>query len=84
MFNTETVIHLIGDPCLKLVHKNKGCWCFEFDDHGSVGTKTVLVKRLRPTARYMVERGQDIRRRDTGAARAVTSDPQRNLGRSWA
>jgi len=46
MFNTETVIHLIGDPCLKLVHKNKGCWCFEFDDHGSVGTKTVLVKRL--------------------------------------
>ena len=46
MFNTETVVHLIGDPCLKLVHKCEGCWCFEFDDHGLVGTKTVLVKRL--------------------------------------
>ena len=26
----------------------------------------------------MGERGQDIRRRDAGAARTVTSDPQRN------
>ena len=46
MFNAETVVHLIGDPCLKLYHKGKGCWCFEFDDHGLVGTKMVLVKRL--------------------------------------
>ena len=46
MFNAETVDHLIGDPCLKLYHKGKGCWYFEFDDHGLVGTKMVLVKRL--------------------------------------
>jgi len=46
MFNAETVVHLIGDPCLKLYHKGKGCWCFEFDDHGLVDTKMVLVKRL--------------------------------------
>jgi hypothetical protein len=46
MFNTETVVHLIGDPCLKLYHKGKGRWCFEFDDHGLVGTKMVLVNRL--------------------------------------
>ena len=46
MFNAETVVHLIGDPCLKLYQKGKGCWCFEFDDHGLVGTKMVLVKRL--------------------------------------
>jgi hypothetical protein len=43
MFNAETVVHLIGD---KLYHKGKGCWYFEFDDHGLVGTKMVLVKRL--------------------------------------
>jgi hypothetical protein len=47
MFNTETVLHLIGDPCLKLRHKGKGCWCFEFNDHDEVvGTKMVLVDRL--------------------------------------
>ena len=46
MFNAETVVHLIGNPCLKLYHKGKGCWYFEFDDHGLVGTKMVLVKRL--------------------------------------
>ena len=46
MFNTDTVVHLIGDPCLKLYHKGKGCWCFEFDDHEQVGTKMMLVERL--------------------------------------
>ena len=46
MFNTDTVIHLIGDPCLKLYHKGKGCWYFEFNDHEVVGTKMVLVERL--------------------------------------
>ena len=29
-----------------MYHKGKGCWYFEFDDHGLVGTKVVLVKRL--------------------------------------
>jgi len=46
MLNAETVVHLIGDPCFKLYHKGKGYWYFEFDDHGLVGTKMVLVKRL--------------------------------------
>src|SRR4029453_3985080 len=46
MFNAETVVHLIGDLCLTLYHKGKDCWCFELDDHGLVGTKMVLVKRL--------------------------------------
>ena len=46
MFNTNTVLHLIGDACLKLYQKDKGCWCFEFDDHGLVGTKLVQVERL--------------------------------------
>ena len=77
MFNAETVVHLIGDPCLKLYHKGK------FDDHGLVVTKISWVGRYqdgagetaqRPAARNMGERGQDIRRRDAGAARAVTSD----------
>jgi len=30
----------------RMYHKGKGCWYFEFDDHGLVGTKMVLVKRL--------------------------------------
>ena len=30
----------------RMYHKGKGCWYFEFDDHGLVGTKVVLVKRL--------------------------------------
>jgi hypothetical protein len=46
MFNTETVVHLIGDPCLKLYRKGKGCWCFDFNDNELVGTKMVLVKLL--------------------------------------
>ncbi|MBR0831335.1 hypothetical protein JQ596_38100 [Bradyrhizobium manausense] len=47
MFNTETVVHLIGDPCLKLYRaKGKGYWYFEFDDHGRSGTKIVPVERL--------------------------------------
>ena len=50
MFNTETVIHLIGDPCLKLYRKGKGCWYFEFRDHEAVGTKMVLVDRLNDLA----------------------------------
>ncbi|GLR90955.1 hypothetical protein GCM10007857_76710 [Bradyrhizobium iriomotense] len=47
MFTTETVVHLIGDPCLKLYRaKGKGYWYFEFDDQRLSGTKMVLVKRL--------------------------------------
>ncbi|QIO32291.1 hypothetical protein [Bradyrhizobium sp. 1(2017)] len=47
MFNTETVFHLIGDPCLKLYRaKGKGFWYFEFDDRVRFGTKQVLVKRI--------------------------------------
>jgi len=46
MFNANTVIHLIGDPCLRLCHKGKGCWYFEFEDYEVVGTKMVLVERL--------------------------------------
>ncbi|MBR0719873.1 hypothetical protein [Bradyrhizobium liaoningense] len=47
MFNTETVVHLIGDPCLKLYRaKGRGYWYFEFDDQGLSGTKIVPVERL--------------------------------------
>lgn len=47
MFNTETVIHLISDPCLKLYRaKGRGYWYFEFDDHELFGTKMMLVKGL--------------------------------------
>jgi hypothetical protein len=28
MFNRETVVHLIGDPCLKLYRHGKGYWYF--------------------------------------------------------
>ncbi|MBO4228374.1 hypothetical protein GRB70_39370 [Bradyrhizobium neotropicale] len=47
MFNRDTVIHLIGDPCLNLYRAlGKGYWYFKFDDGGLSGTKAVLVKAL--------------------------------------
>lgn len=45
MFNTETIVHVIGDPCLKLYRAN-GHWYFEFDDRELSGIKRVMVKRL--------------------------------------
>ena len=47
MFTSQTVLHLIDDPCLKLHRaRRKGCWYFEFDDHGLFATKMMLVKNL--------------------------------------
>ncbi|WP_439400280.1 hypothetical protein ACRQ5Q_42750 (plasmid) [Bradyrhizobium sp. PMVTL-01] len=47
MFTAATVVHLIGDPCLKLYRaKGKGYWYFEFDGHGLLDTKIVLTERL--------------------------------------
>ncbi|AMA59444.1 hypothetical protein [Bradyrhizobium sp. CCGE-LA001] len=51
MFTSRTVVHLIGDPCLKLRRaKRNGYWCFEFDDHGLLTTKMMLVKNLNDLA----------------------------------
>lgn len=58
MFNSNTVVHLIGDPCLKLRRaKGKGCWYFEFDDSPLTGTKMVLVATLNdwPLDRWVSE-----------------------------
>jgi hypothetical protein len=47
MFNTETVVHLIGDPCLKLYRaKGRDYWYFEFDDRELSGIRRVMVERL--------------------------------------
>ncbi|QOZ28711.1 hypothetical protein [Bradyrhizobium sp. CCBAU 51753] len=46
MFNSVTVVHLIGDPCLKLYRHWKGYWCFAFDDDGLCDTHRVNVKNL--------------------------------------
>jgi hypothetical protein len=47
MFNSDTIVHLIGDPCLKLYRaKGRGYWYFEYDDYELFGTKMVLVKQL--------------------------------------
>ncbi|WP_342733749.1 hypothetical protein [Bradyrhizobium sp. B117] len=47
MFTSGTVVHLIGDPCLELHRaKGRGCWYFEFDDHGLSATKMMLVKSI--------------------------------------
>ncbi|WP_027555004.1 hypothetical protein [Bradyrhizobium sp. Cp5.3] len=58
MFTRETVVHLIGEPCLKLYRaKGKDHWYFEFDDHGLSGIKRVMVKRLNdlPLATWLNE-----------------------------
>jgi hypothetical protein len=46
MFNTETVVHLIGDPCLKLYRHGKSYWYFAFDDDELGGTRRIYVKHL--------------------------------------
>jgi hypothetical protein len=49
MFNAQTVLNLIGDPCLKLYRKgyHKGYyWYSEFDDNGLSATKRVMVSAL--------------------------------------
>jgi len=50
MFNAQTVLNVIGDPCLKLYRyksrHNGYYWCFEFDDNGLFATKRVMVSAL--------------------------------------
>jgi hypothetical protein len=49
MFNAQTVLNVIGDPCLKLYrHKlhNGYYWYFEFDDNELFATKRVMVSAL--------------------------------------
>jgi hypothetical protein len=50
MFNVQTVLNVIGDPCLKLYRdkygRNGHCWYFEFDDNGLSATKRVMVSAL--------------------------------------
>jgi hypothetical protein len=50
MFNAQTILNVIGDPCLKLYrHKyghNGHCWYFEFDENGLFATKRVMVSAL--------------------------------------
>jgi hypothetical protein len=49
MFNVQTVLNVIGDPCLKLYRKgyHKGYyWYFEFDDNELFATKRVMVSAL--------------------------------------
>ena len=46
MFNTDTVVHIIGDPCLKLYRHGKSYWYFAFDDDGLCDTHRIYVKHL--------------------------------------
>ena len=50
MFNVQTVLNMIGDPCLKLYrhkYRHKGYyWYFEFNDTELVATKRVMVSAL--------------------------------------
>jgi hypothetical protein len=46
MFNTDTVVHIIGDPCLKLYRHGKSYWYFAFDEDGLCDTHRIYVKHL--------------------------------------
>jgi hypothetical protein len=46
MFNAQTVLNMIGDPCLKLYRRKGYHWYFEFDDNELFATKRVMVSAL--------------------------------------